>query len=525
MAPPNRKVNKNNQSTGNKRIAEADSAGPSTKQRVVEPTGNEAKAAPPKQLSTNILQDSMGLTGTGKEIASGGGSSDGQEEYHIEKPLSVFGDKVSVYRKSHKFMTFGLAPAIIDGVSPGSTNDRWLTTYLAEVPWHLPAFYLNQSEYDLLPNGSHCIEVSIQCIYRGATIQFETAASTSGLATLNQINDIAYGHALNKTQWGSNVSYTNFQTAPNNMIPSSIAKPKYAPVAGTYRGMIQDYYGTGNGNANFSSYIPHHQIGRQTFLYNYWAMSTRISAGTAPPPAYNLYGGWPALSEKIQQLDGKTVVNQVVTTSTYVPKMGQLKSPLKHIGLGLPYPNMGDPVNVLVQGNLVAPRVLVATRDPAGTAASQQSDGDRWIVGEDQSNFSNDNSGTTPTVLTWNIYSPIEKSQVSRSGFWGSQDPHIQPSCHIGVQPVPSLSTAALLLEDGVHNSWTDTRAYWEIIATMKIKEYEPTHLPYATAPNVPQGDVIMEMPNSAMPDYYKDVTQDHATFAGLYKYTTPFLP
>lgn len=471
----------------------------------------------------------MGLTGTGKEMASGGASSDGQVEYHIQKPLSMFGDRINTYRKSHKFMTFGLAPAILTPGAPGNAADRWLTSYLAEIPWHVPAFYLNQSEFNLMPVGTHCIEVSIQVIYRGSTIQFETASTSSGLATLNQINDIAVANALNKTGWGSNVSYTGFGTgsASQSMLPTGIAKPKYKPVAGDYRGMINDYYGTDNSDPNFASYIPHHQIGRQCFLYNYWAMSTRTADNvTSPTPTTNLYGGWPAVAEKIKQMDGKTCVNQVVITSTYTPKMGQLKTPLKHLGIGLPYPNIGGTVNVVTQGNLVAPRSLNAKRDAApATGVNDQKNGDRWTIGEQESNFSNDNTGDALTVPTWDIYSPIEKSQVSRTGFWGQQDAHIQPSIHIGVQPVPSLSTAALLAEDGVFNMWTDTRAYWEVIATMKVKEFNPTHMPYATVSNVPQGDVIMELPTTAMPQYYTDITQDHATFQGLYKNTVPFLP
>lgn len=466
----------------------------------------------------------MGLTGTGKEMASGGASSDGQEEYHIERPLSIFGDKISTYRKSHKFMTFGLASKIVSPNFNSNEADRFLTTYLAEIPWHVPAFYLSPSEYNLLPNGSHCIEVSIQVVYRGSTIQFETAASTTNLATLNQINDIAVANALNKTGWGSNVSFSSFESS-DSMIPATIAKPKYRAISGDYRGMVFDYYGTDNTGSNFASYIPHHQIGRQTFLYNYFALSTRAANTTAPTNVKNLYGGWPALSEKITQMDGKTCVNKVVMASTYNPKMGQLKSPLKALGLGLPYPNMGENISVLTQGNFINPRVLTANRDPIGSVALEQSTGERWTIGEEMSNFSNDNSGSTPQVPVWDLYSPIEKSQVSRSGFWGQQDPHIQPSVHIGVQPVPSLGTAALLAADGVFNSWTDTRAYWEVIATMKVKEYQPTHLPFADVPNVPQGDVIMEMPSTAMPAYYTDITQDHATFQGLYKYTTPFLP
>ena len=54
--------------------------------------------------SSNIvptdLQTEMGLTGTGKEQASGGASSDGKPPYFIEKPLSVFDAKINIYRKS-----------------------------------------------------------------------------------------------------------------------------------------------------------------------------------------------------------------------------------------------------------------------------------------------------------------------------------------------------------------------------------------------------------------------------------------
>nr|QVW56791.1 MAG: structural protein VP1 [Phylloscopus inornatus ambidensovirus] len=472
--------------------------------------------APTAAPATDLLQNAMGLTGTGAEQASGGASSDGQMEYCIERPMSHFGDRINTYRKSHKFMTFGLAPAVI---SPGTVSDadRWITSYLAEVPWHIPAFYLTPSEFNLLSKGAHCVELSVEVIYRGTTIQFETASTATGLATLNQINDIGIAHALNKTGWGSNVSFTGFN-ATEAMIPSGIAKPKYDAVT-NYRGMTSDFYGTDNSDTNFANYIPHHQMGRHCFLYNYWAMSTRAATTATPTAAQNLYGGWPALSEKFKQCDGKTVVNTTVAKSTYHPKMGQLKEPLKHLGLGLPYPNIGANMRVQIQGQLVQPRVLSATRDAVGTLANEQKDGDRWILGEQKTNFSNDNTGGTPTVPTWNIYSPIEKSQVSRSGFWGEQDAHIQPSLHIGVQPVPALSTAALLADNASFNLWTDTRAYWEVVATMKVKEMNPTHLPYATVSNVPQGDVVMELLTTAMPDFNKNPADDGATFQGLYKY------
>lgn len=468
---------------------------------------------PAKQVPSSI-DAGMTLTGTGKEQASGGASSDGLAEYHIERPISLFGSKVSTYRKVHKFMTFGFAPKIL--ASGSNTNSRWLTTHMAEVPWHIPAFYLTPSEFNLLPIGSKVKDVSIQVIYRGSTIQFETASSASSLATLNQINDIAVAAALNKTGYGSNVSFTEF-TTNKPMIPSRIAKPRYKPIPGKYRGIVPDYYGMNNNSTSFDSYIPKHHIGRQTNLYNYFALSTQTATNTAGA-TNNAWGGWVCLAKHMQQMDGKTCVNQTVLSSTYSPKMGMIKNPLKSFGVGLPQPSAGGTMNIVTQGNLVAARSAIIMKDNAISESNAGIHGDRLQTSEVLINLSNDNDGLYPQVDDYDIYTPIEKSQIARSGFWGAQDPHIMPSMHIGVQPVPALSSGALILEEEVFNNWTDTRAYWEVIATMNVVEHTPTEFPYASVPNVPPGEVVISLPSSEIPQNYIDPENDHAPYAGLYK-------
>lgn len=474
---------------------------------------------PAKQAVTLIPGPSsadagMTLTGTGKDQASGGASSDGLAEYHIERPISLFGSKISTYRKVHKFMTFGFAPKILS--SESNSNSRWLTTYLAEVPWHIPCFYLTPSEFNLLPIGSRVKDVSIQVIYRGSTIQFETASSATSLATLNQINDIAVATALNKTGYGSNVSFTEFTTG-KPMIPSKIAKPRYKPIAGKYRGMVADFYGTNNNDPKFDSYIPKHHVGRQCNIYNYAALSDEAASDT-DGATNNSWGGWVCLAKHIQQMDGKTCVNQVVLSSTYSPRMGMIKNPLKSFGRGLPQPNAGGTMNIVTQGNLVAARGALIMKDNSVSEPKPGINGDRMQTSEILINLSNDNDGLYPQVDDYDIYTPIEKSQISRSGFWGAQDPHIMPSMHIGVQPVPALSSAALILEENVFDNWTDTRAYWEVIATMNVIEHTPTELPYASVPNVPPGEVVVSLPSSEIPQNYIDPENDHAPYAGLYK-------
>lgn len=468
------------------------------------PSASQPAAAPVPAPPVPPPEVEMGLTGTGKEQASGGASSDGMAVHTVPRPITIFGHKESVYTKVHKFMTFGFADNII---ATDVTGLNLLTSYFAEIPWHIPATYLNPSEFDLIPNGSHIKSVHIEVTYRGSVIQFQTNSSATGLATLNQINDISVANGLNRTGWGSNVSYTGFD-ANQPMIPTSYTVPKYDAVTGTYRGMVRDYYGSSNSNANFPSDIPKHQTGRQTFLYNYWG-TTQRDALTGTVAQNHMFGGWPCLAEKIEQMDGKTVVNQVVLSSSYQPKLAPIKSPLKMQNHGLPYPKQNEEFIIPCGGNLPASRYATVIRPNITPTASLPISNKVTETTIALDNFSDEPSFT--------IYSPIEKCQMGRSGFWGQNDVHIQPSIHIGVQPVPALSTAALLAENAAFNAWTDTRAYWEVKATMVVSEYQPTAWPYAAKPNIPAGDVIMWNPTGARPVAIMDAKKDGATFAGLY--------
>lgn len=494
-------------STPKKRPAEPEEADTPTKRGAIQP------AQVPPQLPSNSVEVEMAnLTGTAKEQASGGGSSDGLEVYYIEKPISIFGRKQSTYIKSHKFMTFGLAPSYCGGAAADSGQGNvWLTSYLAEVPWHIPAFYLNQSEFDLIPNGSHITKLKVDVIYRGSTIQFETNASATGLATLNQINDIAVAHGLNRTGWGSNVSFTAFDAA-QPMVPTAVAKPDYQ-ASGSYVGMVTDYYSGNNDSNAFINVFPKHQIGRHAFLYNYWAQSART--GNAATAGFRQFGGWPALTEKIKQMDGKTVVNQVVASSEYKPKVAPIKTPLRAQGHGLPFPQQNSFMEVPGVNTLVGGRSSsITTANSVPTSSSQQQN----TTSETLYNYNN------TTMPNFDIYTPIEKSQYMKSGFWGTMEGHVQPSLHIGVQPVPALSTAALLASQAQFNNWTDTRAYWEVVATMTVEEYQPTAWPFATAANVPQGDVMQITNLVNRPSALVDPRNDGATFAGLYPVGVPSL-
>lgn len=465
--------------------------------------------------STSLLADAeMPLTGTGAEQASGGASSDGQELVHYTSvPRSHFGDNISIYKKVHKVMTFGLAPNIIASTNetqPDRAARAYLTTHLAQVPWELPALYMTPSEFQLLHPGAHCESVHIKITYRGSTIQFQTNQTVTNLATLNQINDITIGKALNKTGWGSNGRYTSFADG-NPMVPTGVINATSAAIPGVYRGLLPDLYGSNNDEGTFMQYIPHHQVGTHTFLYNHFLLTTRTAAGT--PSSTDLWGGWPCIAEKLEQMDGKTCVNTVVCEMEYKPKIAPLKIPLQPYFFGLPKPTMdtNNTIQIATNGNLVAGRVANVSVDSTAPTAPLS---DATLINNVSETEANLNTYGPDLAQTLTQYTYIEKSQWMRSGFWGQADCHVQPSCHIGIQPVPSLTTSALLTDNTGANQWTDCRGYWEIEATMVVKQHEPTAFPYAQYANVPLGSHLMK--TSAIPPG----NGNGALFAGLFTQT-----
>lgn len=429
----------------------------------------------------------MGLPGTGQGIGGSGdgNANSGMEIYTPERPISLFGKKVSTYKKVHRFMTFGIAPTWLNvDLTEPTEQQRWLTTGLAKVPWELPIFYLNPSEFALIPDGSYVKEVRVRIVHRGNRIAFETGEVATRLATLNQIQNIMVGFGLNKTGWGTNVTYTSFD-ATNPMKPTALS----APLETSYN---ENFYGLENSDASFTNFIPTHQIGIPFPLPNYFSLANAVEN----------YGGVPPLTENITFHDGKTTINQVVAEFSYKPKFGQLKLPLRHIRSGLPRLAPDASLEIATNGSLV--QTITSVVNSAGADAT----GDNTTMGQQTVNPTNE---TSQMAGLYTILDNIEKSQFMKQGPWGQYEgQQIQPSIHIGVQAIPSLTSTGILSPIA---NWTDAQADWDVFCEMDVVEHLPTKLPYATAANVPAGRVIMRTAN-VVPD------SNACTFAGLYPNT-----
>lgn len=391
-----------------------------------------------------------------------GGSGDGNAPptpiYKAMKPFTAYGSKYNTYRKVHRLMSFGLAHTWIEK-TVGTAKQTWLSTFLAEIPWHMPFFYLNPSEFNLLPKGSKVKEMRIKIIHRGNRIAFETSASTTQLATLNQIQNIGVAHGLNKTGWGVDVYYDAFNST-QKMIPTSLAEPVYTDY-------ITSWYGYDQTSADFTKEIPDHQIGYKSLIRNYFAMPTIMSNAA-------ITGGTPCIAKAIQFYDGKTTINQTVGEFVWKPVFAPIKQPLQSVRFGLP--EIGTTgISIDVQNNLISNNRAQITTTGVNNSA--------------QLNYIKNLSASDFTLTT-----PIEKSDLLKTGPWGHMtDQEIQPTVHVGIQPIPALTSTDVTTTS---RNYTDAQADFEIYAEIDIEEYSPNAFPHAIEGNVPPGDIVYAVNN-----------------------------
>lgn len=393
---------------------------------------------------------------------------------YIDRPINPFNLVLTKFTKQHKFLTFGIANKILaqDVATPEPHKIYFLTTALAEIPVHKLPLYLNQSEFDLLPDGAEVVEIKVKVVQRNALLSFQTNASNTALATLNQNKNGVYAIGLNKTCYGCNRTYTGFN-ATEKMIPTATGPPLYEKVEGepAYEGLLEDFYGVDNSDAaGFLTSLPKHQTGMYTTLKNYFCM-TQTSKYS---------GGWPNLQSKVVEYDAAALVGEPILTYTYHPKIAPIKPVQPYYPTQIPF---GD-LNVM-HGTLQSSAELYKRQFETSTLGYTTS-------------YSLISRGAAGPSL-FDYYADIEKSQYMFKGPGGNVSPVIQDSLHIGINPVPALTTSAITT--GITNSnFTDTRSYFDVHCELIVAVKQYTDRPYAKKYNVPYGEHYLSagnVPNS----------------------------
>lgn len=402
----------------------------------------------------------------------GGGGVSGASEGRVEIPRPMNSDEPysKHFVKQHKFFTFGFASKIIEQAIAPSTNNYpghtqyYMTSSLAQIPVHIPALYMNQSEYSLLPVGSYVKNVKVTVVQRNPVLQFETNASATQLATLNQNKNAIYAIGINKTGYGVDRHYTAFGDAAQPMIPTAQGPPLYGPsTTPEYQGLVSDFYGVANNAPNFNSITPKHQFGMYTTLKNYWCTTTTSLDTT----------GWPNIQAKTKEWDAANTVGLQICEYTYTPQMSLLKGPQPAIWTGLPFRSTA---NYFRGTGQEGPELLTRQVNNTGVTTSLN-----YVP-----------ANKTATLIAQNIYSPLERGQFQSQGVGGIMKPRVQPSLHIGIMPAPALSSGSLT-SDLSNSTFTDVRGYFDVTCEMWIGWREHTDRPYAPSYNVAPGEEIFQ--------------------------------
>lgn len=431
-----------------------DVAGPSGARRPAQDPVTGGTAAKRSKGSSNTK-----LPGTAKPQSLEGTGD--RAIVYIDRPINPQTFVLTSFKKQHKFLTFGIASKVIPvTIADPSHKIFYLTTALAEIPVHLPVLYMNQSEFDTLPIGAEILEIKIKVVQRNALLSFATNASVTGLATLNQNKNGIYCIGLNKTGYGTDRTYTEFD-ATEKMIPKSTGAPLYK-AAGTYEGLLEDFYGVNNSSdeETFGKSVPKHQVGMYTTLKNYFCMTQTDK----------YKGGWPNLQSKVVEYDAAAMVGEPIVTYTYHPKISPIKETLKYLPCQIPY---GD--NVYPHGTLQSGCENVSVTNDGSMNTFTYSTNTRKVPD-----------------ITYDLYTNIEKSQVMVKGLGGTVKPQIQPSLHIGINPVPALTTSAIVSGD-TNSNFTDTRSYFDVTCECVVGYRTHTDRPFATTYNCAIGEQYMQ--------------------------------
>lgn len=421
--------------------------------------GTSAKRARPGAPSNKKLPGSA-------KSGSLEGSGD-RSVIYLERPLNSVNFVITKFSKQHKFLTFGIASKIISQLIAASEapvipsyTQYFLTTALAEVPVHKLCLYLNQSEYDLLPHGAEVLEINVSVVQRNALLSFQTNASTTSLATLNQNKNGVYSIGLNKTNYGLNRHYKAFNTT-EPMIPTEVEPPLYDVSASpAYEGLIEDFYGVDNTDSKFSTSLPKHQTGMYTTLKNYFCMTQT-----------NQYvGGWPNLQSKITEYDAAALVGEPILHYKYNPKIAPIKPVQTYLKTQLPFGDLS-----VLHGTVKSDFEIYKYAMNGSTISYTQNS--RNVIPESR----------------FGLMQDIEKSQYMAKGSGGNVSPIMQPSLHIGINPVPALTTNSIISGD-TNSNFTDTRSYFDVHCELIVGVKQYTDRPYATQYNCAFGEQYYEI-------------------------------
>ncbi|CAI6374201.1 unnamed protein product [Macrosiphum euphorbiae] len=295
---------------------------------------------------------------------------------------------------------------------------------------------------------------------RNPRTAFETNVSTSNLATLNQNKFIQHATGLVNCTRGFNTVY-EFATATNPMVPTS-CKIIDTTFMKKVISAISNMYGTKN-----DDWLKPNWSAGATLPCSFMNLLMQF------PAYYTMYAnsaqnqgkiGWQNINEHVTKMDASAVIGTTIIDSEYTPTLSYLSMPWKAIlGRAESKDTNKESFNLADTNSIALPNSYTMD-NTNGTCKANVSNNYSLLTDTKWKQLFSDN---------FNRYiEPIECGQYIKQGLHTSTSVKIQPSLHIGVCPVPQLTTTNA---NFVPDKFTDIECLWDI-ETELICEYG---LPY----------------------------------------------
>lgn len=400
--------------------------------------------------SEGTADSSSVLPGTAQGQGAGGGDGGpGPRAVCVPRPRLNIHNNVHTYNKTHRFLTWGIAYDILSD-EENYKNYAFMSTPFAQLPWDRPYFYLTPAEYASLPEGSIVKNVKCTITPRNCRVAFPTNSSENNLATLNQNKDVVIAYSFNVNVHSVNAHYETWNDK-QPMIPTTFTLEKDEH----HTDLAKDLYGNVD---TTDTVVPRHQAGIWTPLPNY-ALIPKPKAASGVKEM-----GWPCLQHYYKDFYADSTSGVQIESFSYTPAVGNIKKPFPSVYTGL----SGDPIDA---HTITIPRGSHRLLPQKSAFEYTAEDGHLNPVPNETTQ-----SVTGGYGRNFTYFEPIEKSQEFFYGNFQHQTPRIQPSVHIGVQPVPALTTAAI--QGQSNSSFTDVSAYFEVTAEMEVELGYPTPFP-----------------------------------------------
>lgn len=397
----------------------------------------------PDSTPKKSKSDGMALPGTG---SSPDGDPDtgnpSAENAVIPRSISDFGQHTIIFRKHHTFLSYGLAWNIR---KLGSSPKHYVTTTsLMSIPVEKPWFYMSPTEYDWLPKGSYIKELHVRVVMRNPRTAFETNSATTTLATLNQNKFITVAQGLNLKTKGVD-RYMTFSSGTESMVPTSndwISIDKQKEVIKAMYGSLTKECEVSEGFKN----VPNSFLNLPILLNRYFAITHNTEHKDL---------GWIQLNKYIEKKDASFLTGKTVANYRFKPKCGLLKEPNNQRSFGY----FGDKETGFKANSITTPK----NADQL-LAVHREIDLEDGIVKQSQLNLFDVDTQEWEKLLGKDAYyKPIEKGQYFRSGLNDKITASVQPSLHVGIYPVPRLTTNEMKI---VPEHFTDVEVTWDVDCT-----------------------------------------------------------